>query len=126
MRSHPHHQQSGWQRLVSSLIAEGSSKYMTSICHNVGIGIAILAAALITSAPPRAEESLSLKNALEAARWIRSSAIQTETGVVWPADSRDRNTVSTDLYNGIGTWLLHLDAFEKGKKESIVLPDSPF
>jgi lantibiotic modifying enzyme len=27
---------------------------------------------------------------------------------------------------GIGMWLLHMDAFERGKKPSIVLPDSPF
>ncbi|MCA1635897.1 MAG: lantibiotic modifying-like protein, partial [Acidobacteria bacterium] len=27
---------------------------------------------------------------------------------------------------GIGTWLLHLDAFERGRKASIVWPDSPF
>ncbi len=27
---------------------------------------------------------------------------------------------------GTGTWLLHLDAFERGQKASIVWPDSPF
>lgn len=27
---------------------------------------------------------------------------------------------------GIGLWLLKLDAFEKGKKEKISSPDSPF
>ena len=27
---------------------------------------------------------------------------------------------------GIGLWLLKLDAFEKGKKERIFFPDSPF
>jgi hypothetical protein len=28
--------------------------------------------------------------------------------------------------SGIGLWLLHLDAFEQGKKAWITLPDSPF
>ena len=27
---------------------------------------------------------------------------------------------------GIGIWLLHLDAFDRGKKSWIRLPDSPF
>lgn len=42
----------------------------------------------------------SLKVALDAARWIRASAIRTDEGTVWPADPRDPKTVSVDLYSG--------------------------
>lgn len=38
--------------------------------------------------------------ALEAARWIGSSAIQTERGTVWPSDPRDAGSVNATLYAG--------------------------
>jgi lantibiotic modifying enzyme len=42
----------------------------------------------------------NLEAARDAERWIRSSAIQTKHGTVWPADPRDPKSVSYNLYSG--------------------------
>lgn len=41
-----------------------------------------------------------LDAAVEAARWINSSAIATGKGTVWPADPRDPKSLDTSLYSG--------------------------
>ncbi len=62
--------------------------------------------------PLKAAERPYLKAALDAARWIRASAIQTDHGVVWPADPRDPKTVSRDLYSGVpGVVLFFLELY---------------
>ena len=38
--------------------------------------------------------------AIDAARWVRSSAVRTEHGTVWPADPADPKSVSPILYSG--------------------------
>ena len=38
--------------------------------------------------------------AVDAAKWIRTSRLETTFGVTWPADPRDPKTVSTALYHG--------------------------
>ncbi|HUK89008.1 MAG TPA: lanthionine synthetase LanC family protein [Blastocatellia bacterium] len=70
--------------------------------------------ALALSPPMRATAGASpyLQAALDAARWIRSSAIKTEAGTVWPADPRDPKTISMDLYGGLpGIVLFFLDVY---------------
>src|SRR4030095_8358140 len=50
--------------------------------------------------------------ALEAARWISSSAIPTEQGPVWPADPTDAKSVNDTLYSGTpGVILFFIEAF---------------
>ncbi|MCI0487215.1 MAG: lantibiotic modifying-like protein [Blastocatellia bacterium] len=71
---------------------------------------AILLASFAT--PHRASDSAYRDTALQAARWIRSHAIQTEQGAVWPADPNDKKTVSTTLYSGTpGIVLFFLEAY---------------
>ena len=41
-----------------------------------------------------------LDTAIDAARWIRSTAIKTEHGTVWPADPTDPKSVNPLLYSG--------------------------
>ena len=49
--------------------------------------------------------------ALEAARWIRGSAIQADQGSVWPADPRDAKSVNNTLYAGTpGVVLFFIEA----------------
>lgn len=93
---------------------------MTSIRHSMTIGIALMIAALLSTVVPlRAAERPYLKDALEAARWIRSSAIQAEQGVAWPADPRDPKSVGTDLYNGTpGVVLFFLEAYRSTGDQS--------
>lgn len=64
---------------------------------------------------------------------LLSQATQDEKGMRWiQAEHRVRPEllVAQTGYSqgaaGIGMWLLHLDAFEQGKKTRITLPDSPF
>jgi lantibiotic modifying enzyme len=78
--------------------------------------VAMLTSALMTL---EAAERPYLKAALEAGQWIRSAAIKTEQGTVWPADPRDPKTVSTDLYSGTpGVVLFFLDAYRSTGDQS--------
>jgi lantibiotic modifying enzyme len=84
---------------------------------------AVGAAALAAAAPARALGRLAgraaatnrphLEGALRAARWIGASRIETDRGVVWPADPRDPTSVGTTLYTGtpgVVLFLLELHA----------------
>lgn len=48
----------------------------------------------------RSAENLYLETALQAAKWIRSSAVKTEKGTIWPADPNDLKSVNATLYSG--------------------------
>jgi lantibiotic modifying enzyme len=53
-----------------------------------------------------------LNAAEEASRWIDASAIQKDTGTVWPSDPLDVKTVNTGLYGGTpGVVLFYLEAY---------------
>jgi lantibiotic modifying enzyme len=50
--------------------------------------------------------------ALEAARWIRASKIQTDHGPAWPADPTDSKSINDTLYSGTpGVTLFFIEAF---------------
>jgi lantibiotic modifying enzyme len=50
--------------------------------------------------------------ALQAARWIRTSRVETRDGVAWPADPLNPQRIGTDLYNGMpGVVLFHLELY---------------
>jgi len=60
---------------------------------------------------PAADKSY-LTSALDAANWIRSSAIQLDQGKVWPADPLDVKSVNDTLYAGTpGVILFFLEAY---------------
>jgi lantibiotic modifying enzyme len=72
------------------------------------IAAALAASSLLATAADRNY----LDAALQAAKWIRASAIRTDAGVVWPSDPRDAKTVSTNLYSGTpGVILFLLEAY---------------
>ena len=90
-------------------MAEPVTIFTTKRATRFALMILLLLSALTSS---RAAERPHLKAALEAARWIKSSAIQTDQGVVWPADPRDPKTVSRDLYSGTpGVVLFFLELY---------------
>jgi len=64
--------------------------------------------------PPRYRET-----ALEAARWIRSAAVESDRGRAWPADPADRKTVSSGLYSGVsGIVLFFVQAYRCTQDEA--------
>ena len=66
-----------------------------------GILLAIALAALIGSLRARADTPPNYQAvAVDAAKWIRASRVETSFGITWPADPRDPRTVSTALYSG--------------------------
>jgi lantibiotic modifying enzyme len=70
-------------------------------------------------APLKAADRPYLNAALQAARWIRSAAVQTNSGVAWPSDPRDEKTVSTDLYYGnAGSVLFFIEAYRSTGDET--------
>lgn len=90
-------------------MTESVAIFTTKSAARFALTIALLLSALT---PLRAAERPYLKAALEAARWIKTSAIQTGQGVVWPADPRDPKTVSRDLYSGTpGVVLFFLELY---------------
>ena len=81
---------------------------------------AMLLIASLTLATAAAERPY-LDAALQAAKWIRSSAIRTEQGVVWPTDPRDAKTVNTGLYSGTpGVILFFLEAYRSTGDQSFL------
>src|SRR3989442_3284557 len=73
------------------------------------ISAAVLSA--ILAPMPRAAGTPYLDAALEAARWIRASATETEQGTMWPADPRDKKSVNDTLYAGTpGVILFFIEA----------------
>ena len=76
-------------------------------------GIMIVSLVLFLSlASAMREKRPYVEASSEAARWIRSSAIQTEEGITWPAVPGDQKTISNTLYSGTpGVVLFFLETF---------------
>ena len=59
--------------------------------------------------------------ALDAARWIRASAVQSDQGTVWPADPRDSKSVNDTLYAGTpGVVLFFIEAYRTTGDQSFL------
>jgi lantibiotic modifying enzyme len=70
--------------------------------------VSTLAIVLLLSASLHAGNAPYREAALEAARWIRASAIKTEQGITWPADPLDKKSVGATLYSGAPGIILFL------------------
>ncbi len=85
-------------------------KIIASLTLSAFLGLPILAA------EPSYREA-----ALEAARWIRASTVQTNPGVTWLADPRDPKSASNSLYAGSpGVILFFLEAYRSTGDESFL------
>src|SRR5215216_40313 len=83
------------------------------------IRVAMTLMLLSTLTPSKAAERPYLNAALQAARWVRAAAIQTDPGVAWPADPRDEKTVAADLYSGnAGSVLFFIEAYRSTGDEA--------
>jgi len=74
----------------------------------------VIAASFLFSSPVSAtrEKRPYLEAALEAARWIRASAVQTDEGTTWPAVPGNENSINNSLYSGTpGVVLFFLEAY---------------
>ncbi|HEV8383394.1 MAG TPA: lanthionine synthetase LanC family protein [Candidatus Acidoferrales bacterium] len=97
---------------------------MLSLSHTPPSG-SFLAALLVLSivASPALPRSPASREYLDAAyateRWIRSSAIRTSDGRVWPVDPNDPKSVSYDLYSGFAGVVLFYLEFYKQRREPI-------
>lgn len=59
--------------------------------------------------------------AMQAARWIRASAVQSGNGTAWPADPRDPKSVNATLYAGApGVILFFLEAYRSTGDQSFL------
>jgi len=73
--------------------------------------LATLALVSLFNSSPGAEPSYR-DAALQAAQWIRATAVQTDRGRLWPADPQDPKSVNDTLYSGTpGVILFFLEAF---------------
>ena len=81
----------------------------------------MVAASFLFSFPVLAkkEKRPHLEAALEAARWIKASAVQTEEGTTWPAVPGNEESLNSTLYSGTpGVVLFFLEAYySTGDKE---------
>jgi len=74
--------------------------------------------AILASTLPAADTSYR-DAALDAARWIRAAAAQTDHGTVWPADPRDSKSVNDSLYAGTaGVILFFLEGYHSTGDQS--------
>src|SRR4051812_20143680 len=63
-------------------------------------GLTIAIAALLFTLRATAQAPAYKDVAIDAAKWIRTSRVQTPFGVAWPSDPNDPKSVSTALYSG--------------------------
>jgi lantibiotic modifying enzyme len=62
-----------------------------------------------------------LNAAVEAGHWIEKSAIQKDTGTVWPSDPADLKTINTGLYSGTpGPILFYLEAYHDSEDKKFL------
>jgi lantibiotic modifying enzyme len=80
-----------------------------------------LAWVLLAVRPIGAEEKTYRQAALEAGKWIRSTAMKVEKGMAWPAIPGEAKTIHTGLYEGVaGIVLYFLEAYHGTKDESFL------
>jgi lantibiotic modifying enzyme len=72
----------------------------------------------------KAEEQNYRQAALDAGKWIRSTALKTEKGTAWPAAAGDAGTVGTGLYNGVAGIVLYLLEAHNATKDESFLKDA--
>src|SRR6266571_4629328 len=83
--------------------------------------IASLTLSAFLGLPNLAAEPSYREAALEAARWIIASTVQTNPGVTWLADPRDPKSASNSLYAGSpGVILFFLEAYRSTGDESFL------
>jgi lantibiotic modifying enzyme len=72
--------------------------------------VSIVMAVMVAAPPESSSPATLMRAATDAARWIDSSAVRSERGVVWPADPADPKTTLTNLYSGsTGVVLYYLE-----------------
>ena len=70
----------------------------------------VIATMTIAVASEPSSPAALMRAATGAARWIDSSAVRSERGVVWPADPADPKKIPTNLYSGsTGVVLYYLE-----------------
>jgi lantibiotic modifying enzyme len=84
----------------------------------LGVALALLAAALIQR-PVDYQAA-----AVDAAKWIRTSRLETPFGITWPADPRDPKTVGTGLYHGSPGVILFLLELNQATGDRAYLDDA--
>ncbi|UCE06592.1 MAG: hypothetical protein JSW07_00690 [bacterium] len=63
------------------------------------------------------QKGLYLESALEVAKWLQSTSIQTNKGKVWLANPDDSTTIATNLYSGsVGVVLFFLELYQATNK----------
>jgi lantibiotic modifying enzyme len=66
----------------------------------LGAGLTIVVAALLFTLRGSAQAPAYRDIAIDAAKWIRTTRVQTPFGTAWPSDPANPKTVSTALYSG--------------------------
>ena len=83
----------------------------------------MIAALFLFSSPVSAtkEKRPNLEAALESARWIRASAVQTDEGTTWPAIPGNESSINNTLYSGTpGVVLFFLEAYYSTEDEDFL------
>jgi lantibiotic modifying enzyme len=77
---------------------------------------------LVAATPAGADEYRQA--AVDAGKWIRSTAIKTEKGTAWPAVPGDAKTIGTGLYNGVAGVVLYFLEAQAATKDDSYLQDA--
>src|SRR5689334_12424735 len=74
--------------------------------------------------PPTTRAGGYREAALDAAKWIRSTAVVTEKGTAWPAVPGDAKTVDTGIYHGVSGIVLFFLEAHRATGEATYLKDA--
>lgn len=102
----------GQDRRIGKKLEEGVIE-MKRGRSDFSLSLILMASVAFSSSGPTSKDKRPyLDAALEAARWIRTSAVQTEAGTTWPAVPGDKESINNTLYSGTpGVVLFFLEAY---------------
>src|SRR5205085_617288 len=92
--------------------------------RSLGAGLTIAIAALLFTLRGSAQAPAYRDIAVDAAKWIRTSRVQTPFGVAWPSDPNNPKSVSTALYSGSPGVVLFLLELYSATRETAYLDDA--
>ncbi len=78
----------------------------------------------VPARPAPAAADVYLAAAKEAARWIRSTGVRTDIGLVWPADPEDTRSAPSNLYSGSAGVVLFLLELQRATGDAALLEEA--
>ena len=92
--------------------------------RSLGAGLTLAVAGLLLTLHAGAQSSAPRDVAIDTAKWLRSTRVNTTFGIAWPSDPANPRSVSTTLYSGSPGVVLFLIELHRATGETAYLEDA--